>query len=148
MEQLEMFDKPDQPEGMLDGIKVMLARMDSNPEEFSLSEGPWIFLLNTLLQNEEKHFTEEEVSAVRVKMRDVNRQNFSSAVLKRLMHVENPQSVEGIDISKYLAKPSRGQIAGSAKLFKDLSSTMSKSFESTYKESFGLAPVKKEGGPQ
>lgn len=91
MEQLELFDT-DPPEKLLDGIQMLLARMESNPEEFDLSEGVWYSTVRRVVDNEDGLFTEAEKTAVANKMRCVVRQNFSSSVLRKVMQINSPRS--------------------------------------------------------
>jgi hypothetical protein len=85
MEQLNLFDDPvpQDPSTYLEGVKILLARMDTNPEEFSFTDGPWAPLINNLSQA--KHgLYEMEIDALCVKLRQVLRSNFTSEVLRIL----------------------------------------------------------------
>ena len=93
MEQLNLFDDPvpQDPNTYLEGVKIMLTRMDTNPEEFSLTEGTWYELLRELFAHPRGEYgglsaalTPEEVKAVTDKYREITRTNFTSKVLRIL----------------------------------------------------------------
>jgi hypothetical protein len=127
MEQLELFDKPDPAEGFLDGVKVLLARMDSNPEEFGAMNNAWSELMRAVLEDrlrDLRTFTDEEIQAVETKLNWVYRQNFSSRVFKNLMQgdeQEKPRSAIPI-----------------AQLSKQALELMNKQFEQEYARQYKL----------
>ena len=93
MKQLDLFNdaSPQHPETYLEGVKLMLARMDTNPEEFSLTEGTWYGLLREVFAHPNGEYgglsaalTSEEVKAVTDKYREITRTNFTSKVLRIL----------------------------------------------------------------
>jgi ligand-binding SRPBCC domain-containing protein len=128
MEQLELFDKPDPAEGFLDGVKVLLARMDSNPEEFGGVDNTWSRLVNTVLEDrlrDLRTFTDEEIQAVEKKLNWVYRQNFSSRVFKNLMQDDEQE------------KP-RSAAIPIAQLSKQALELMNKQFEQEYARQYKL----------
>lgn len=66
------------------GVEIMLARMDSNPEEFVGADG-W-----TRIYNDYKKFmSDEEQTAVITKLRELKMNQFEKEVLKKLFREEN-----------------------------------------------------------
>jgi hypothetical protein len=128
MEQLELFDKPDPAEGFLDGVKVLLARMDSNPEEFGAMNNAWSELMRAVLEDrlrDLRTFTDEEIQAVETKLNWVYRQNFSSRVFKNLMQDDEQE------------KP-RSAAIPIAQLSKQALELMNKQFEQEYARQYKL----------
>ena len=76
------------PEDMNEGIRLLLERMKTNPEEFEIDEGAmyssskWGKLVHDALRDEV--FSEGERSAVREAFCQVRRNNFTSDVLRAL----------------------------------------------------------------
>ena len=75
-------------EDMNEGIRLLLERMKTNPEEFDIEEGAlyssnkWGKLVCDAVRDEV--FSEEERSAVKEAFRQVRRNNFTSDVLRAL----------------------------------------------------------------
>ena len=68
------------------GVEIMLARMESNPEEFVGADG-W-----TRLYNDYKKFmSEDEQQAVVDKLKELKMADFEKQVLKKLFREENKQ---------------------------------------------------------
>lgn len=65
---------------MNDGLKIILARMDTNPEEF-IDNRKW----RRLVENDWPMFTKEEQEAYSTKLRSILLDKFSEEVLKELM---------------------------------------------------------------
>lgn len=68
---------------MNNGIKLILARMETNPEEF-VDKYKW----RHLVENDWPMFTEEEQKAYSSKLREILIDRFSEEVLKTLMEDE------------------------------------------------------------
>jgi hypothetical protein len=68
---------------MNNGLKIILARMDTNPEEF-IEKHKW----RHLVESEWPMFTEEEQKAYTSKLREILGDVFSEQVLKVLMEEE------------------------------------------------------------
>jgi len=81
-------------EPMNEGIRLLLERMKTNPEEFDIEEGAlyssskWGKLVHDALRDEV--FSEGERSAVREAFCQVRRNNFTSDVLRALTVEEAP----------------------------------------------------------
>jgi hypothetical protein len=81
-------------EDMNEGIRLLLERMKTNPEEFEIEDGAlyssskWGKLVHDALRDEV--FSEEERSAVQEAFRQVRRNNFTSDVLRALTVEETP----------------------------------------------------------
>jgi len=65
---------------MNDGLKIILARMDTNPEEF-FDKRKW----RHLVESDWPMFTKEEQEAYSTKLRSILLDKFSEEVLKELM---------------------------------------------------------------
>jgi hypothetical protein len=102
MKQLEMFESaPQNPETYLEGVKLLLARMDTNPEEFSASEGKWSNLLRAILYTDDavdQGLSADERNAIREKYKEIVRTNFTSRVLRTL-------SMQDTDTNQYSKVP-------------------------------------------
>jgi ribosomal protein S12 methylthiotransferase accessory factor YcaO len=69
---------------MNNGMKLILARMETNPEEF-VEKYKW----RRLVESDWPMFTEEEQKAYSAKLREILIDRFSEEVLKTLMEDEN-----------------------------------------------------------
>jgi hypothetical protein len=69
---------------MNNGMKLILARMETNPEEF-VDKHKW----RHLVESDWPMFTEEEQKAYSAKLREILIDRFSEEVLKTLMEDEN-----------------------------------------------------------
>ena len=75
-------------EPMNEGVRMLIERMKTNPEEFDIEDGAlyssnkWGKLLHNALRDDV--FCEEECGAVREAFRQVRRDNFTSDVLRAL----------------------------------------------------------------
>jgi hypothetical protein len=79
---------------MNNGIKLILARMETNPEEF-VDKHKW----RHLVESDWPMFTEEEQKAYSAKLREILIDRFSEEVLKTLMEDED----EAVPTMKYRA---------------------------------------------
>jgi len=68
---------------MNNGLKIILARMDTNPEEFQMypSTSKWVALVDRFWDI----FTDEECKVYQAKLREILGDNFSELILKELM---------------------------------------------------------------
>jgi hypothetical protein len=68
---------------MNSGLKIILARMDTNPEEFQMypSNSKWVALVDRFWDI----FTDEERETYQAKLREILEDNFSELILKELM---------------------------------------------------------------
>ena len=77
---------------MNQGIEIILARMDSNPEEFhGINNSRWRHLVVPLLQVDSIKIawaTKEEIEAVRTKYYSIQGETFTKHVLKELLEDE------------------------------------------------------------
>jgi hypothetical protein len=78
------------------GVEILLARMETNPEEFE-NTGRWIDLYNQF----KKYMSEEEQNAVMNKLKELKMAQFEQAVVKRLLNDEQ-QFLTKIDMKKIL----------------------------------------------
>lgn len=73
---------------MNSGLKIILARMDTNPEEFQMypSTSKWVALVDRFWDI----FTDEERETYQAKLREILGDSFSELILKELM--EDPET--------------------------------------------------------
>ena len=73
---------------MNQGIEILLARMDSHPQEFDGGTlgpyGRWTYTIERAL-NIGSNFTKEERDALSIKLRDMVRERFTQDVMKELL---------------------------------------------------------------
>ena len=70
-------------EDMNEGVQILLARMETHPEEF-MSNGKWHFVNDAIKQERLGFLYPEEVEALTKGLREVHREKFTSTVLKKL----------------------------------------------------------------
>lgn len=78
------------------GVEILLARMDSHPEEFSTSDripysryGQWDSCIEAVL-NTQNPFTDEEREAVQTKLNELTLEQFTQRVMKKLLDGPEP----------------------------------------------------------
>ena len=71
---------------MNEGVKILLNRMDSNPEEFE-QDGKWVSMFN----NFKKYMAEEEKTAFLNKLNVIRMEQFKNNVLKKLLEDKQPK---------------------------------------------------------
>jgi alpha-amylase/alpha-mannosidase (GH57 family) len=87
---------------MNDGVKILLARMETHPEEFE-AEGKWISSFNSY----KKYMTEEEKDVFWKKLCELKMSEFEKKIVKRLMQEEEPDQLElSLDPYKTVILPS------------------------------------------
>ena len=78
------------------GIELLLARMESNPEEFQgflggsmhnyqTQENRWVPFLQTIGESGVSLFTKQEIAAVKRKLRSIQGETFTNAVMQELL---------------------------------------------------------------
>jgi hypothetical protein len=77
---------------MNDGLKILLERMDTNPEEFqnSLRSNRW----ESLFKRYEPYLTAEEKAGWAKKVTELNRQAFTNEVMKELLMADGEDEIE------------------------------------------------------
>jgi hypothetical protein len=77
---------------MNDGLKILLERMDTNPEEFqnSLRSNRW----ESLFKKYEPYLTAEEKAGWAKKVTELNRQAFTNEVMKELLMADGEDEIE------------------------------------------------------
>ena len=80
------------------GIKILIARMDTHPEEFE-GEGKWISTFN----NYKKYMTEEEKDVFWKKLCELKMNEFEQRIVKKLMNEETPAQAE-LDLNQQHTK--------------------------------------------
>ncbi len=71
------------------GLKILIARMETHPEEFA-AEGKWISSFN----NYKKYMSEEEKDVFWKKLCELKMNEFEQKIVKRLMNEETPAQKE------------------------------------------------------
>jgi hypothetical protein len=84
MEQLELFDPLDAA-NFNEGVRLLVSRMKTNPEEFAGSDNKWGKILTS---NYSFFLTSQEVKYLKEKLLETHRNNFTTAVLKVLTESE------------------------------------------------------------
>lgn len=107
-------------EEMNDGVCILIARMESNPEDFAL-RGPrdhdsyvmgrfpsmsWRQLADMVVEEDKQIFTKEEKAAISAALIKVSRTNFTAKVLERL--TTTPQEPEEEAYEKHAMAKSAG----------------------------------------
>ena len=77
------------------GLKILIARMETHPEEFE-GEGKWISSFN----NYKKYMSEEEKDVFWKKLCELKMNEFEQKIVKRLMQEETPDQME-LDINQH-----------------------------------------------
>jgi hypothetical protein len=77
---------------MNDGLKILLERMDTNPEEFLIfsHSNRW----DTLFRRYEPYLTAEEKAGWVKKVTELNRQAFTNEVMKELLMADGEDEIE------------------------------------------------------
>lgn len=73
---------------MMDAVKILLERMDTNPEEFT-RHGPW----GSIIHEYKDLIPPDEVELLDRKMDEVRVKQFTAAVIEQLMQDKNPKGV-------------------------------------------------------
>lgn len=89
MEQLELFPDTESPPH-LEGVQILLARMEQFPEEFTQRKWQWV---NEYL-GADSTLTAEEKTLLKDALHKTKRTNFTSKVLATLNKEERPSKVE------------------------------------------------------
>ena len=82
MEQLPLFPEHETP--VLDGVKILLDRMEKFPEEFSVSGSRWGWLETFLTPSSLNPLTQSERDALMNALRKAHREAFTATVLRVL----------------------------------------------------------------
>lgn len=77
------------------GLKILIARMETHPEEFE-GEGKWISSFN----NYKKYMTEAEKDVFWKKLCELKMNEFEQKIVKRLMQEETPDQME-LDLNQH-----------------------------------------------
>lgn len=82
-EQIPLFEVAPPPQHH--GVQILLKRMETHPQEFSLVEGPWSLILAAIVYDNDKDISfaldADEKQAIIDKFKHLSAENFSSAVL-------------------------------------------------------------------
>lgn len=103
---------------MNEGVSMLIARMESNPEDFMIGiekfafqgQGSWRALAEAVI-DDKRMFTDEEKMAVSSALIDVSRKNFTAKVLELLTAPPVPQEHYAHEYAKSLTISQAGQSA-------------------------------------
>jgi hypothetical protein len=72
------------------GIEILLARMDSHPEEFAFDSpiGRWEWVWRNLQRGELTFLSEEEIAAFKRKLDSVQGESFTRTIMRELLMPE------------------------------------------------------------
>jgi len=92
---------------MNDGVKILLARMKTHPEEFAYNPnegaGKWSKLLNTF-----RHaLTKEEIDSLDEGVRDIERERFTELVMQELLNPHERTNLQQLLDLKEQRQPSQ-----------------------------------------
>lgn len=90
---------------MCSGVRTLVARMETNPEEFFGDATKWRFMFSA---NFREVLTEPEKGALHEALKEVRRKEFDTLVVKELMKEEMEQSVVEMRASGRYALPGGG----------------------------------------
>ena len=76
------------------GLKILIARMETHPEEFE-NDSKWISSFN----NYKKYMTEEEKDVFWKKLCELKMSEFEKKIVKRLMQEEEPEEQLTLDLN-------------------------------------------------
>lgn len=100
---------------MNDGVKILLERMETHPEEFAYKANEGTSKWGGLLANYKHCFTNEEITAVEEGIKNIERTRFTELVLEGLVDPKPLKDSEiPIRIGQMNAMPSVGQTLASS----------------------------------
>lgn len=71
---------------MMDAVKILLERMNTNPEEFT-RDGPWAAII-TIYKD---LIPEDEIELLDIKLNEIRTKQFTAAVIEQLMQDKVPK---------------------------------------------------------
>lgn len=80
---------------MMDAVKILLERMNTNPEEFT-RDGPWAAII-TIYKD---LIPEDEIELLDTKLNEIRTKQFTAAVLEQLMRDKVPKEYSGVMSTK------------------------------------------------
>jgi hypothetical protein len=75
---------------MNDGVKILLERMQTNPEEFHGEHNRWSDAINKF----EKFFNASERALINGALTNIRREEFTSIVMQELLHEPTPVEID------------------------------------------------------
>jgi hypothetical protein len=75
---------------MNDGVKILLERMQTNPEEFHGEYNRWSDAINKF----EKFFNASERALINGALTNIRREEFTSIVMQELLHESTPVEID------------------------------------------------------
>jgi hypothetical protein len=92
---------------MNSGIEIILARMDTHPDEFMFGNDKWKFIYSDYFRDS---LSEGEKGAIHDRLKQLRLEEFNQRVLQTLVPLEEPDGEEWTDIKTTL-KATDAQIA-------------------------------------
>lgn len=100
------------PEEMNEGVRILLERMETHPQEFNYGILlKWSDIIKEIMKhakgepNAVPFLDDDEVKAIYDKLRDLERQEFTAQVLRKL--ADTPEEPEQLDLPYMPAMPTR-----------------------------------------
>ena len=98
MSEKNEYDPTEPPPFISEGVRLLLQRMESHPDEFDLDHGKWAIVLNVIYtrasgrtpaHRAEPWLSTAEVNAVWEKYVEIKQKNFHNDVMKKLLDEED-----------------------------------------------------------
>jgi hypothetical protein len=102
---------------MNDGVKILLERMQTHPEEFQGDYNKWADLINRY----EKFFTASERSMINGAITNIRRDEFTTIVMEKLLAEDKPVEIDPSTFT--INTMGRGNVTLNSRSFKDLAKT-------------------------
>ena len=109
---------------MNDGVKILLARMETHPEEFAYRANEGTSKWGRLLENFKHCLTKEEINAIDSGIQNIERERFTQLVMEELLDPKSEQLELGLNPYLVRSTLSAGQT--------QLSSTIQNPYSNTY----------------
>ena len=94
---------------MNDGVKILLERMETHPDEFAYKANEGTSKWGGLLANYKHCFTNEEITAVEEGIKNIERTRFTELVLEELVDPKKSSLEDVINQYRVKGMPSVGQ---------------------------------------
>lgn len=75
---------------MNDGVKILLERMQTHPQEFHGDSNRWTDIINRF----EKFFNTSERALINGALTNIRREEFTSVVMQELLHESTPVEID------------------------------------------------------
>lgn len=90
---------------MHEAVKLLLSRMESNPQEFDYEGGKW----RTTIESHTRWMSKEEREAVNAKLRNINLDGMRTRMLKRILTDEQRSNMTATAQSAFGSAPMKAE---------------------------------------